>query len=120
MSIFKTKLVLTEQEENLVSVVKSMLSREDCLIEINPENMDYLLSIESLQYFLLVDGNGLQLSNHTFFVARRMRAEVLDKIKDLIKNETAMRRRAKVESIFSNELDLLNKINTTIGNVSSK
>jgi hypothetical protein len=120
MSIFKTKLVLTEQEENLVSVVKSMLSREDCLIEINPENMDYLISIESLQYFLLVDGNGLQLSNHTFFVARRMREKVLDKIKDLIKEETAMRRRAKIEGIFSNELDLLTRINNTIGDVSSK
>jgi hypothetical protein len=49
-----------------------------------------------------------------------MREKVLDKIKDLIKEETAMRRRAKIEGIFSNELDLLTRINNTIGDVSSK
>jgi penicillin-binding protein-related factor A (putative recombinase) len=120
MSIFKREVSLTEQEERLVNVVTSMLSREDCLIEINPENMDYLLSIEELQYFLLVDAEGVQLSNHTYFITRRLRTNVLDKIKTLIKIETSARRSAKIDSIFKNELDLLTKINNTIGNVSSK
>jgi hypothetical protein len=120
MNLFKKKLVLTQQEEGIVDVVKNMALRKDCLIEINPETMDYLLSIEELQYFLLVDCEGVQISNHNFFITRRLRSNVVDSIKSIVKAETSARRQVKTESIFNNELELLTEINKAISNGSSK
>ena len=120
MKLFKKQLVLTQQEEGIVDVVKSMALRKDCLIEINPETMDYLLSIEELQYFLLVDCEGVQISNHNFFITRRLRSNVVDSIKSIVKAETSARRQVKTESIFNNELESLTEINKAINNGSSK
>lgn len=120
MKLFKKKLVLTQQEESIVNVVKSMTLRKDCLIEINPENMDYLLYIEDLQYFLLVDSEGVQISNHNFFITRRLRSNVVDNIKSIVKAETSVRRQLKVDSIFTNELELLTEINKVIDNGRNK
>jgi hypothetical protein len=120
MKLFKKELVLTQQEESIVDLVKSMTLRKDCLIEINPETMDYLLSIEELQYFLLIDCEGVQISNHNFFITRRLRSNVVDSIKSIAKAETSARRQVKVENIFSNELDLLTKINKAVNHGSSK
>jgi hypothetical protein len=120
MKLFKKKLVLTQQEESIVNVVKSMTLRKDCLIEINPETMDYLLSIEDLQYFLLVDCEGVQISNHNFFITRRLRSDVVDTIKSIVKSETSVRRQLKIDSIFNNELELLTEINKAIDNGRSK
>ena len=120
MKLFKKQLVLTQQEEGIVDVVKSMTLRKDCLIEINPETMDYLLSIEELQYFLLVDCEGVQISNHNFFITRRLRSNVVDSIKSIVKAETSARRQVKTESIFNNELELLTEINKAISNGRSK
>lgn len=114
MKLFKKELVLTQQEEGIVDVVKSMTLRKDCLIEINPETMDYLLSIEDVQYFLLIDSEGVQISNHNFFITRRLRSVVVDKIKGIAKTETSARRQVKIDSIFNNELELLTKINKVI------
>lgn len=116
MNLFKKKLVLNQQEEIVLNVVKSMTLRKDCLIEINPENMDYLLSIEDLQYFLLIDGEGVQISNNCIFINRRLRSNVLDTIKSIVKSETSVRRQLKIESIFNNELELLTEINKVIDN----
>lgn len=120
MNLFKKQLVLTQQEEGIVNIVKSMTLRKDCLIEINPETMDYLLSMEDLQYFLLVDSEGVQISNHSFFITRRLRSNVLDSIKETVKAETSARRQLKIDSIFNNELELLTKINKAIDNGRSK
>lgn len=120
MKLFKKQLVLTQQEEGIVNIIKSMTFRKDCLIEINPETMDYLLSMEDLQYFLLIDSEGVQISNHNFFITRRLRSNVVDSIKEIVKAETSARRQLKIDSIFNNELELLTKINKAIDNGRSK
>jgi hypothetical protein len=116
MSIFKTKLILTEQEDSILGLVKNMVSKEECLIEVDPETMDYLLSMDKLQYYLLIDSEGVQISNHDFFISRRLRGNVVNLIKDVVKTETSKRRQTRINSIFSNELELLTKINKAIDN----
>lgn len=120
MNLFKKELVLTKQEESILDIVKSMISKKECLIEINPENMDYLLSLEEIQHYLLIDFEGVQISNHNFFITRRLRNNFLDKIKSIVKAETSARRQLKTDSIFNNELELLTKINKTIKNGGNK
>lgn len=114
MGIWEKKIDLTEEEEQLVSTIESMLSSEKCLIDVNTENMNYLLEIESLQYYAHVDGNGVEVSNHTFFISRRFRSAVLDKIKGSISEEVARRWNIKKETIFKNQTELIERIKTNI------
>ena len=117
MSLFKSKLVLTGQEENVLEVVKSMVEKKDCIIDVNPETMGYLLSLDRLQYHLLIDDEGIQLSNHDFSITKRLRGVVLDNVKGIVKREVSSRLNARILTIFNNELELLTKINKKIGDV---
>lgn len=117
MSLFKSKLVLTGQEESVLEVVKNMVENQDCVIDVNPETMGYLLSLDKLQYHLLIDDEGIQLSNHDFFITKRLRGVVLDSIKGIVKKEASRRVNSRVLTIFNNELELLTKINKKIEDV---
>ena len=116
MSIFKKTLKLDEQEQGILDLICSMVSRKDCDIEINPDDFSYLVSLEKLQYYLLIDSLGIRLSNHEFFISRKFSDKVLDKFKEVIKKEVVKRREAKVNNIFKNEMELLIKINNNINN----
>lgn len=120
MSIFGKKVVLTEEEEQIHSTIEKMVGNSKCLIDINPESMSYLLEIESLQYYAHIDGNGVEISNHTFFISRRLGADVLDKIKKVISEESARRWTLKKGNIFKNQTELIERIKTNIGDGNSK
>lgn len=113
-SIFGGKKKLEEQEELYLSVIKKMISRPDTLIEINPDSMDYLLSLEKESYFISVDSIGIQISNHAFLILRRFEENVLNEAKGIIKEEAAKRRETKKKEIFDNEVTLLNKIKDSL------
>lgn len=113
-SIFGGKKKLSQQEELYIGVIKKMISRPDTLIEINPDSMDYLLSLESEAYFISVDSVGIQISNHAFLILRQFEENVINQAKALIKEEAAKRREAKKKEIFENEVTLLNKIKDSL------
>lgn len=113
MNFFKKKK-LEPQEELYLSVITKMVSREDCVIEINPECMSYLLSLEQQSYYISVDSVGIQISNHDFLILRRFEENVLNAAKTIIKEETVKRREAKKAEIFQNEVTLLNKIKDSL------
>jgi hypothetical protein len=117
MSIFKSKVVLTEQEDSILTVITSMVRSKDCIIDVHPETMGYLLSLDRLQYHLLIDNEGVQLTNHDFFITRRLRGVVMDKIKGVVRAEASSRINARISTIFNNELVLLTKINNKIVDV---
>lgn len=117
MSLFKSKVVLTGQEESVLEVVRNMVENQDCIIDVHPETMGYLLSLDALQYNLLIDNEGIQLSNHDFFITRRLRGVVLDSLKGIVKAEASHRLNTRINTIFNNELELLTKINKRISDV---
>jgi hypothetical protein len=84
---------------------------------VHPETMGYLLSLDRLQYHLLIDNEGVQLTNHDFFITRRLRGVVMDKIKGVVRAEASSRINARISTIFNNELVLLTKINNKIVDV---
>jgi len=116
MNIFKRTLKLDEQEQAIFDLIVSMVSKKECNIEIDPDDFSYLVSIERLHYYLLIDNFGIRLSNHEFFISRKFSDKVLDKFKDVIKKEVVRRRAVRVNNIFKNEMDLLTKINNNINN----
>lgn len=117
MSIFKTKVVFTEQEESILEVVTNMVENKNCIIDVHPETMGYLLSLDELHYHLWIDNEGIQLTNHDFFLTRRLRGVVLDSVKGVVRGEASRRLDTRIDTIFNNELALLTKINKNIADV---
>jgi hypothetical protein len=107
---------MTEQEEKMFNVISNLVTQPDCIIEVNPEDMSYMLCLEKEQYYLLVDGCGVQFSNHGFIVIRNYPGNILDAYKNLVRDETINRRNFKRNEIFKNESNLLDKINVKLNN----
>ena len=102
---------MTEDETKMFNVITNLIIQPDCIIEVNPENMDYMLCLEKEQYFLLIDGNGIQFSNHGFVVIERYSDTILTAYKKIVKTETVRRRIARRNEIFKNKCNLLDAIN---------
>jgi len=114
MKIFKKELKLNIEEQQIVDVVREMVNHKDCSIEVNPENMHYLINVETLDYFAHVDDIGVEISNHKFFISSRLRSAVIDKVKSLIIEEKSRRWHLKKDTIFENKTNLLDKIKNNI------
>lgn len=102
---------MTEDEAEMFNVITNLVTQPDCIIEVNPDNMDYMLCLEKEQYFLLIDGIGVQFSNHGFVVIEKYTEKILDCYKNVVKTETVRRRTARRDEIFKNKLNLLSSIN---------
>ena len=105
---------MTEDETEMFNVITNLVTQSDCIIEVNPENMDYMLCLEKEQYFLLIDSNGVQFSNHGFVVIERYSDVVLEAYKKVVKTETIRRRTNRRNEIFKNKLNLLASINNKL------
>lgn len=111
---FFGKKKLTEQEQLYVDVIQKMVTRQDCIIEIKPDDMSYLISLESESYYISIDSVGIQISNHAFLILRRFEDYVLNEVKEVVKVEATKRREKKKADIFENENNLLIKIKDSL------
>jgi hypothetical protein len=102
---------MTEDETKMYNVITNLVTQPDCIIEVNPDNMNYMLCLEKEQYFLLIDSCGVQFSNHGFVVIQSYNQNVLDSYKTLVKTETVRRRNNRQNEIFKNKCNLLDAIN---------
>ena len=102
---------MAELEDKMFAVVETMVKAPDCIIEIDPDDMSYMLSLEKEQYYMLLDSNGVQFSNHGFIIIKSYSSKVLDYFKHTVKKETMRRRKLRKNEIFKNEGNLLVSIN---------
>lgn len=114
MKLFKTKF--TEADEKIKSIVETFLANKETVIDINPEDMSYLISYEKFNYYLLIDSVGVQISNHKFAKDMRLEDAVINVLKDLAFKETVIRRTEKRKLIFKNNVDLLDAIVNDVAN----
>ncbi len=112
MKLFKTKL--TEADNKIKNLIADFLANKETVIDINPEDMSYLISHESMNYYLLIDSTGVQISNHKFSKDMRLEDAVINILKDMAYTETVLRRKEKRELIFKNNLELLDSISKDI------
>lgn len=109
-NIFNTKVELNETEDNFLQIIESAVKDKENSLEYDIENMNYLIHIPKLQYYIYLDEVGVQLTNHNFFITKHIRAKVLDKYKSIVRKEISLRIQNKKQEIFKNESVLLNKI----------
>jgi hypothetical protein len=101
---------LTDKETNILKACELILSKDDRHIEINPDDMSYLIQSKSLGYSMIVNDSGISFSNHTFLVIRNYREKFLVLIKDTIKKQTILDRNKRFEEISKNEDALLTRM----------
>lgn len=114
MKLFKTKF--TEADNKIKAIVETFLANKETVIDINPEDMSYLISYEKFNYYLLIDSVGVQISNHKFAKDMRLEDAVINVLKDLAFKETVIRRTEKRKLIFKNNVDLLDAIVNDVAN----
>ena len=108
MKLFKTKF--TDSDNKIKEIVETFLANKETVIDINPEDMSYLISYEKFNYYLLIDSVGVQISNHKFAKDMRLEDAVINVLKDLAYKETVIRRTEKRKLNFKNNSDLLDTI----------
>ena len=108
---------LTDKEANILKACQLILSQEDRHIEINPDDMSYLIQSQSLGYSMIVNASGISFSNHSFLVIRNYRDKFLDLIKETIKEQTIKDRTKRFDEISKNEDVLLGRMISTLEGV---
>lgn len=108
MKLFKPKF--TDSDNKIKEIVANFLSNKETVIDINPEDMSYLISHDKYNYYLLIDSLGVQISNHKFSKDMRLEDSVINELKKMAFVETVKRRKEKRELIFKNNKDLLDSI----------
>ena len=119
MTWFKKQTKLTEQEQLIADIIKEMTERVDSVLEYDIEDGSWLVTIPELEYYVSIDGVGVELSNHKFFITRRMDDKVLTIMKKIVSGENTKRLKTKKQSIFKNELNLLNDVKNKIVSISN-
>jgi len=114
MTWFKKQTKLTEQEQLIADIIREMTERADSVLEYDIEDASWLVTIPELEYYVSIDGVGVELSNHKFFITRRMDDKVLSIMKKIVSEESSKRLKAKKQSIFKNELNLLEDVKDKI------
>jgi len=110
MNLFKSNIKLDDTEQSFLNIIEKAVKDKNTELEYDVEQLAYLIHIPKLQYYIYLDDNGVSLTNHSFFITRRIRSKVLDSYKELVKKEISVRIQNKKAEIFKNEMTLLTKI----------
>lgn len=116
MGFFEKQTNLTEEEQQLLEMITAMVNNPQSNIDIDPNTWSYIIDIQELQYFAIIDSVGVEFSNHDFSVARRLTSKGLDAIKKIVSEEASKRWVSKKEIISKNQKDLIEKIKTNAEN----
>jgi len=111
-NVFKSKIELTEYEESYKKVIEAMCDNPDTHILINPSNGDYILSNPNKHFDIIIDSQGVTITNTNFSSRRQLPENVLDLFKDIAKLRATADRESIVKAILSREKALLEQIMT--------
>lgn len=108
--MFNKKVELKEDEQLMLNALTKMVERKDSVLEYDQESFSWLISLAELEYYILLDGVGIQLSNHKFLINKRLSDKQQTLFKSVVSQENSRRLKAKRETIFRNETELLTNI----------
>ena len=109
-NVFKAKIELTEYEESYKQVIEKMCDFDDTQILINPSNGDYILSNKAKHFDIIIDSQGVTITNTNFSSRRQLPDNVLELFKGIAKVRATADRESIVKNILSREKALLEQI----------
>jgi hypothetical protein len=109
-NVFKAKVELTEYEESYKLVIEKMCDNPETHILINPSNGDYILSNKAKHFDIIIDSQGVTITNTNFSSRRQLPENILDLFKNIAKIRATADRERIVKDILSREKALLEQI----------
>lgn len=103
-------LKLTEKEAIILKGCQLILSQSDRHMEIQPNDMSYLIESESLGYSMIVNSTSIDFSNHDFIIIRDYREKFIDLVKETIKEQVIIDRTKRFAEKSKNENQLLTRM----------
>ena len=103
-------LKLTEKEAIILKGCQLILSQSDRHMEIQPNDMSYLIESESLGYSMIVNSTSIDFSNHDFIIIRDYREKFIDLVKSTIKEQVIIDRTKRFAEKSKNENLLLTRM----------
>jgi|688.fasta_scaffold755203_2 hypothetical protein len=105
-----TPLKLTEKEEIILKGCQLILSQSDRHMEIQPNDMSYLIESENLGYSMIVNSTSIDFSNHDFIIIRDYRDKFIELVKETIKEQVIIDRTKRFAEKSKNENLLLTRM----------
>jgi hypothetical protein len=119
MNIFKKwfdrPIVLTEKEEIIFQGCKLILEQADRHMEIQPDDMSYLIESVSLGYTMIVNSTSIDFQNHDFMIIRDYRDKFIEMVKKTIKDQIIIDRTKRFAEKSKNEDLLLQRMVSKMG-----
>lgn len=112
MSLFKSKIELTPEQEKQKDFIELILSKPSSVIEVNPTNMAYYIINADVE--VEVDSNGIQIDGDCFSYSRRLPSGVIDLFKTLCKTEATKRRNERRDNKTQKTLEKLNVVKESL------
>lgn len=112
MSLFKSKVELTPEQEEQKKFIEAILSKETTVISIEPTKMIYILT--NKETYVEIDSVGIQIDGDCFTYHRQLEGKVIDMFKDLCKAEATKRRNAVRETKLQKTLEKLQTLKNTL------
>lgn len=103
-------LKLTEKEEIILKGCQLILSQPDRHMEIQPNDMSYLIESDSLGYSMIVNSTSIDFSNHDFIIIRDYREKFIELVKETIKQQVIIDRTKRFAEKSKNEHQLLTRM----------
>jgi len=110
--VFKNKF--TDKENQILDIINIFAQHPETSILTCPTTERYFLENKTLNYFIILSYRQLKITNHAFYYSNDIPGRLSDKLKELIVMEIKKQRDLLEQEIFSNENELLLKIQTAI------
>lgn len=79
-------------------------------MEIQPNDMSYLIESDSLGYSMIVNSTSIDFSNHDFIIIRDYREKFIEFVKETIKQQVIIDRTKRFAEKSKNEHQLLTRM----------
>lgn len=109
MNLFNKK-PLTEDEQKMKDLVDRIISAEKTKFQHSPINHEIIVLNREKQIFLLIEDDGITVSNHDFTYKRQFRLNFISQIKSIVNQRIEQERQELKKELFKNEMQLLDKI----------
>lgn len=109
-------LKLTEKEAIIFKGCQLILSQSDRHMEIQPNDMSYLIESDSLGYSMIVNSTSIDFYNHDFIIIRDYRERFIELVKATIKEQVIIDRTKRFAEKSKNENLLLTRMLEKIDN----
>jgi len=98
---------LTEDEEKVKQVIELMLANPDTKFRISPLTNSVLLKQKEAEFFILIEGSKIRISNHAFSFHSDYRLSFIELIRGSVYSKIESDRQEAIKEIFKNEQGLL-------------